>query len=104
MDATEVSVCSQEERRFGELVERLHCKNTVAFLSAVCVCIYTFSCVVSDYKNNLLKEKVFMSTQPKVIDLDKGNVQKMQTQLSQSSPFSSKLNLNLSSYRDAEIF
>lgn len=40
MDATEVSVCSQEERRF-------------------------------DYKNNLLKEKVFMNTQPKVIDLDK---------------------------------
>lgn len=40
MDAAEVSVCSQEERRF-------------------------------DYKNNLLKEKVFMTTQPKVIDLDK---------------------------------
>ncbi len=44
MDATEVSVCSQEERRFGELVERLHCKNTVAFLSAVCVYLYFLLC------------------------------------------------------------
>lgn len=40
MDAAEVNVHSQEERRF-------------------------------DYKNNLLKEKVHMNTQPKVIDLDK---------------------------------
>ncbi|XP_041807021.1 matrix remodeling-associated protein 8-like isoform X2 [Chelmon rostratus] len=40
MDVAEVTVCSQDERRF-------------------------------DYKNNLLKEKVHMNTQPKVIDLDK---------------------------------
>lgn len=33
----------------------------------------TFSCLDSEYKNNLLKERVDVNTQPKVIDLDKGN-------------------------------
>ncbi|CAJ1051671.1 matrix remodeling-associated protein 8-like [Xyrichtys novacula] len=40
MDVSEVSVCSQQEKRF-------------------------------DYKNNLLKEKIHLNSQPKVIDLDK---------------------------------
>ena len=38
-----------------------------------CVSVLTLSCVILDYKNNLLREKVHMNTQPKVIDLDKGN-------------------------------
>lgn len=72
MDVAEVTVCSQDERRFGELDAGVQCKHIRALLSTVCV-FWLSPHVALDYKNNLLKEKVHMNTQPKVIDLDKGN-------------------------------
>ena len=73
MDVAEVNVCCPEERRLGEFEE------TQLFIESD-FCLYFFCVTLSfpvcflDYKNNLLKEKVHMNTQPKVIDLDKGNL------------------------------
>lgn len=41
---------------------------------AVVVYLWLSPVWLSDFKNNLLKEKVHMNTQPKVIDLDKGKI------------------------------
>lgn len=71
MDVTEVNMCSEEERRLGGFRERVACKHSVA--SVLTVCVFWLSPVwFLDYKNNLLKERVHMNAQPKVIDLDKG--------------------------------
>lgn len=70
MDVTEVNVCSPEERRFGELRERKEWSvKKYWFISQMGLDV-VFLCL--DYKNNLLKEKAHVKTQPKFIDLDKG--------------------------------
>ena len=112
MDVAEVRVCAREpeERGFGELNEKVERGYTVAHVSTVCVCvcvcILTFSCVILDYKNNLLKEKVHMNTQPKVIDLDKGNKRSCKVNCDGLAHIFLLLTLNLSLFlcRDAEIF
>lgn len=44
MDVTEVNMSNEEERRFGELEERVERKHTLA--SWLCVCTLTFSRVI----------------------------------------------------------
>lgn len=92
MDVTEVNVCTQEERRFGEFqrstlsavlwefqasIRGLEGAFLTFAAAAAMVCLSTeqtfklfFLCL--DYKNNLLKEKVRANSPPKVIDLDEG--------------------------------
>lgn len=72
MDVAEVNVCCPEERRLGEFEETQVFTERDFCLDFLCVTLWFPVCFL-DYKNNLLKEKVHMNTQPKVIDLDKGN-------------------------------